>query len=106
MTAAMLKIKAFKSVKIETLNMISILNVIGLIILYLFMTNNVVMANYQKTVLQKSIDGLRMEIRTLNLELSDKRSIGFLEGAIQNLNLVVNDRIHYIKIVGPVAKNQ
>ncbi len=101
-----LNIKTFKNIKIETLNMVSILSVIGLIIVYLFMTNNVVMANYQKTMLQKNIDGLRMEIRTLNLELSDKRSISFLKGAIQNLNLVINDRIHYIKVAGPVAKNQ
>ena len=106
MTIATLNIKVFRNIKIETLNTVSILSVVGLIIFYLFMTNNVVMANYQKTVLQKSIDSLRMEIRTLNLELSDKRSIGFLERAIQNLNLVVNDRIHYIKVAGPVAKSQ
>ena len=106
MTIATLNIKVFRNIKIETLNTISILSVVGLAILYLFMANNVVMANYQKTMLQKSIDGLRMEIRTLNLELSDKRSIGFLEEAIKNLNFVVNDRIHYIKVAGPVAKNQ
>ena len=101
-----LNIKTLKNIKIKTLNTVSILSVIGLSIFYLFMTNNVVMANYQKTVLQKSIDGLRMEIRALNLELSDKRSIGFLKGAIRDLNLVINDRIHYIKIVGPVAKSR
>jgi len=64
------------------------------------------LANYQKTMLQKNIDNLRMEIRTLNLELSDKRSIGFLKKAVQDLNLVVNDQIQYVKIAGPVAKNQ
>lgn len=106
MTAAILKIKAFKSVKIETLNTISVLSIVVLTIFYLFMTNNVVMANYRKTMLQKNIDSLRMEIRTLNLELSDKRSIGFLKKAVQDLNLVVNDQIQYIKIAGPVAKNQ
>ena len=64
------------------------------------------MANYRKTSLQKYIDGLRMEIRTLNLELTDKRSIGFLKKAAQNLNLVVNESIQYVKISGPVAKNE
>ena len=106
MTEAILKIKAFKSVKIETLNTISILSIVALTVFYLFMTNSVVMANYQKTMLQKNIDNLRMEIRVLNLELSDKRSIGFLKKAAQDLNLVVNDQIQYVKIAGPVAKNQ
>ena len=106
MTAAILKIKAFKSIKIETLNTVLVLSVAALTVFYLFMTNSVVMANYQKTMLQKNIDNLRMEIRTLNLELSDKRSIGFLKKAAQDLNLVVNDQIQYVKIAGPVAKNQ
>jgi len=106
MTIAVLKIKAFKSIKIEMLNAISVLSIIALMIFYLFMTNNVVMTNYQKTLLQKNIDNLRMEIRVLNLELSDKRSIGFLKKAAQDLNLVVNDQIQYVKIAGPVAKNQ
>ena len=106
MTEAILKIKAFKSIKIETLNAILILSVAVLTIFYLFMINGVVLANYQKTMLQKNIDNLRMEIRILNLELSDKRSIGFLKKAAQDLNLVVNDQIQYVKIAGPVAKNQ
>jgi len=106
MTEAILKIKAFKNIRIETLNMISVLSIVALTIFYLFMTNNVVMANYQKTILQKNIDNLRMEIRTLNLELSDKRSIGFLKKAAQDLNLIVSDQIQYVKIAGPVAKNQ
>ena len=106
MTEAILKIKAFKSIKIETLNAILILSVAVLTIFYLFMINGVVLANYQKTMLQKNIDNLRMEIRILNLELSDKRSIGFLKKAVQDLNLVVNDQIQYVKIAGPVAKNQ
>ena len=83
-----------------------ILGVVALTILYLFMTNNVVMANYKKTTMQKAIDGLRMEIRTLNLELSEKRSIGFLKKAAQDLNLVASDQIQYVKIVGPVAKSR
>ncbi|MCX6813829.1 MAG: hypothetical protein NT078_01180 [Candidatus Azambacteria bacterium] len=106
MTEAILKIKAFKSVRIETLNTISILSIVALTVFYLFMTNNVVIANYRKTILQKNIDNLRMEIRTLNLELSDKRSIGFLKRMVQDLNFVVSDQIQYIKIAGPVAKSQ
>ena len=106
MTEAILKIRAFKTIKIETLNTILVLSVVALTVFYLFMTNSVVMANYQKTMLQKNIDNLRMEIRVLNLELSDKRSIGFLKKAAQELNLVVNDQIQYVKIAGPVAKNQ
>jgi len=106
MTEAILKIKAFKTIKIETLNTILVLSVVALTVFYLFMTNSVVMANYQKTMLQKNIDNLRMEIRVLNLVLSDKRSIGFLKKAAQELNLVVNDQIQYVKIAGPVAKNQ
>lgn len=106
MTAAMLKIRAFRSVKIEALNTVLFLSIITLIVFYLFMINNVVMANYQKIMLQKNIDNLRTEIRVLNLELSDKRSIGFLKKAAQDLNLVVNDQIQYVKIAGPVAKNQ
>lgn len=106
MTAVILKIKAFKSIKIEALNMVLVLSIAALTFFYLFMTNSVVMANYQKTMLQKNIDNLRMEIRVLNLELSDKRSIGFLKKAAQDLNLVVNDQIRYVKIAGPVAKSQ
>lgn len=106
MTEAILKLKAFKSVKIETLNTISILSIVALTIFYLFMTNNAAMANYRKTVLQKNIDNIRMEIRILNLELSDKRSIGFLKKAVQDLGLIVSDQIQYIKIAGSVAKNQ
>jgi len=106
MTKAALKIKAFKNIKIETLNAMAVLSIVALTIFYLFMINNVVMVNYQKTVLQKSIDNLRAGIRILNLELSDKRSIGFLKKAAQELNLVVNDQIQYVRIVGPVAKNQ
>lgn len=106
MTEAILKIKAFKNIKIEVLNTVLILSVAILTVFYLFMTNSVVMANYQKTMLQKNIDNLRMEIRVLNLELSDKRSIGFLKKAAQDLNLVVSDQIQYVKIAGPVAKNQ
>lgn len=106
MTEAVLKIKAFKTIKIKTLNAVSVLSVAVLTILYLFLTNNVVMANYQKTLLQKSIDGLRMEIRNLNLELSDKRSIGFLKKAAQDLNLINSDQVQYVKVAGPVAKNQ
>ncbi|MEK7578590.1 MAG: hypothetical protein AAB789_00715 [Patescibacteria group bacterium] len=106
MTEAILKIRAFKSIKIETLNAVSILSVVALTVFYLFLINSVVMANYQKVMLQKSIDNLRMGVRVLNLELSDKRSIGFLKKAAQDLNLVVNDQIQYVKIAGPVAKNQ
>lgn len=106
MTAAMLKIRAFRSVKIEALNIVLFLSIITLIVFYLFMINNVVMANYQKIMLQKNIDNLRTEIRVLNLELSDKRSVGFLKKAAQDLNLVINDQIQYVKIAGPVAKSQ
>ncbi len=105
MTAVILKIKAFKNIKIEALNMVLVLSIAALTFFYLFMTNSVVMANYQKTILQKNINNLRMEIRVLNLELSDKRSIGFLKKAALDLNLVVSDQIQYVKIAGPVAKN-
>ncbi|MBI2634951.1 MAG: hypothetical protein HYW79_00140 [Parcubacteria group bacterium] len=119
MTEAVLKIKnlvlarerrsftiaAFKSMKMETLNTAMILSIIALIVFYLFMANNVAMANYGKTVLQKDIEGLRMEIRNLNLELTNKRSVGFLMKAAQDLGLVINEGIQYIKIIGPVAKN-
>lgn len=106
MTEAIFKIKAFKNVKIEALNAVLVLGIVVLTVFYLFMTNNVVMANYRKTMLQKNIDNLRNEIRAFNLELSDKRSIGFLKKAAQDFNLVVNDQIQYIKIAGPVAKSQ
>jgi len=101
-----LNIKTFKKIKIETLNKVSILSVIGLTIFYLFMANGVVMTNYQKTLLQKNVNNLQMEIRALNLELSDKRSIGFLQKAVQDLNLVASDQVQYIMVAGPVAKNQ
>ena len=96
----------YKNTKIEQLNIFALLTAAILIIIYLFIANNAAMANYRKTSLQKYIDGLRMEIRTLNLELTDKRSIGFLKKAAKNLNLVVNESIQYVKISGPVAKNQ
>lgn len=104
MTEAILKIR--KNIKVEQLNIFAILAAAGLIVIYLFVANNAASANYRKTSLQKHIDELRMEIRTLNLELTDKRSIGFLKKAVQGLNLVVNEGIQYIKIAGPVAKNQ
>lgn len=100
------KIKALENITIEKLNMISVLGVAVLTVFYLFMINNVTMASYQKVVLQKKIENLRTEIRTLNLGLSDKRSIGFLKSAIQDLGLVVNDQIQYIEMIGAVAKNQ
>ena len=103
MTEAILKIR--KNIKIEQLNILALLAAAVLIVAYLLSANNAAMANYRKTSLQKYIDGLRMEIRTLNLELTDKRSIGFLKKAAQDLNLVVNESIQYVKISGPVAKN-
>lgn len=96
----------YKNIKIEQLNMLAILSFAVLVVVYLFMTNNVAIANYKKVTLQKNIENLRTEIKTLNLELSEKRSIGFLKKAAQGLNLVVNESIQYIKISGPVAKNQ
>lgn len=96
----------YKDLKIERLNILAILGAVSLVIFYLFIINNVAMANYRKTALQKSIDNLRTEIKIINLELSDKRSIGFLKKAVQNFNLVVNESIQYIKIAGSVAKNQ
>ncbi len=96
----------YKNTQIEQLNIFALLTAAVLIIVYLFIANNAAMANYRKTSLQKYIDGLRIEIRTLNLELADKRSIGFLKKAAQNLNLMVNESIQYIKISGPVAKNK
>ena len=95
----------YKNAEMEQLNIFALLTAAALIIAYLFVANNAAMANYQKTTLQKHIDGLRMETRTLNLELADKRSIGFLKKAAQDLNLVVNKSIQYVKISGPVAKN-
>ncbi|MBU2578392.1 hypothetical protein KKA69_06260 [Patescibacteria group bacterium] len=106
MTRTILKIEAFRNLSVKSLNAIFGLGIVVLAVLYLFMVNNVSMANYQKTALQKNIDNLRMEIRAINLELSDKRSVGFLEKAARDLNLVVNDQIQYVKIAGPVAKNQ
>lgn len=103
MTEAIFKIR--KNITTEQLNIFALLAAAVLIVAYLFSANNAAMANYRKTSLQKYIDGLRMEIRTLNLELTDKRSIGFLKKAAQDLNLVVNESIQYVKISGPVAKN-
>lgn len=95
----------YKNVKIELLNAIALSVVAILTVVYLFMANNTAMANYQKTILTKNINSIRMEIRAFNLELTDKRSISFLKKASQDLNLVVSDSIQYIKIAGPVAKN-
>ena len=95
----------YKDLKIERLNALALLSFAALIMAYLFITNNVAMANFKKTTLQKNIESLRTEIKILNLELSEKRSIGFLKKAAGKLNLVVNENIQYIKITGPVAKN-
>lgn len=75
------------------------------IITYLVLSNNVATANYRKVILQKHIDTLRTEIKNLNLDLVEKRSIGFLKKSTQNLNMVVSESIQYIKVAGPVAKN-
>ncbi|MBI4920026.1 hypothetical protein HY838_01930 [Candidatus Azambacteria bacterium] len=106
MNRAALKIQAFENLKLESLNTIFGLSVIGLAVFYLFAINSVVVANYQKTVLQKTVDNLKIEIRSLNLNLSEKRSIGFLEKAAKNMNLVANDKIQYVQVSGSVAKSQ
>ena len=103
MTEAIIKIK---NIKAEKLNILALLTFTALIVAYLFITNNIAIANYKKNTLQKNIENLRTEIKILNLELSEKRSIGFLKKAIQGFNLVVNDGIQYIKVAGPVAKNE
>lgn len=107
MTEKVLKVKnLIWKTRVETLNVAAIIGVTALTIFYLFMANNVAMENYRKTILQKNIDNLRTEIHNLNLELTSKRSIGFLKKAAAGLNLVINESIQYIKITGPVAKNQ
>lgn len=98
-----LALAALRKTKIETLNALMMLGIVMLVVLYFFTTNNVAMANYSKTSLQKSVESLRIEIHNLNLELTDKRSIGFLKKAAEDLNLVVNESIQYIKVAGPVA---
>lgn len=98
-------ISALKSLKIEILNIAMILSIFALMVFYMFISNNVAMYSYSKVILQKNIDNLRIEIRNLNLELTNKRNIGFLMKAAQDLKLVVNEGIQYIKIAGPVAKN-
>lgn len=98
------EIKILKNAKIEYLNMIMVLALAALTGFYMFMANNIVMVNYQKVLLQKNIDGLKMEIRNFNLELTDKRSVGFLKKTAQEIGLVINENIQYIKISGPVAK--
>lgn len=95
----------YKNLTVEQINIFSVLSVAIFVITYLALSNNVATANYKKVILQKHIDTLITEIKNLNLELVDKRSIGFLKKSAQNLNLVVNESIQYIKIVGPVAKN-
>lgn len=96
----------FKNANIEQLNILALLAGAALIIIYLFIANNAATANYRKTSMQKYIDGLRVDIRTINLELADKRSIGFLKKSAERFNLVINESIQYIKISGPVAKNE
>jgi len=106
MTESLMKIKVLKNIKIETLNKIAILSVACLVLFYLFIVNNIVLANYRQNMIQKNIDGIRTEIRNLNLKLSEKRSVGFLKQAVQNLGLVINDQIQYVKVAGPMAKNR
>ncbi len=96
----------YKNATIEQLNIFALITAAALIAAYLFIANNAATANYQKTSMQKYIDGLRVDIRTLNLELADKRSIGFLKKSAEIFNLVINESIQYIKISGPVAKNE
>lgn len=98
------EVKVLKNTKIEYLNTVMIFALAALTGFYIFMANNVVMANYQKILLQKNIDGLKTEIMNFNLELTDKRSISFLKKAAQEIGLVINESIQYIKISGPVAK--
>lgn len=95
----------YKNITIEQLNIYALFVVVFLAIVYLFLANDVAMTNYNKSILQKRIGEIITDIRNLNLELADKRSIGFLEKSAKNLNMVVNESIQYIKIAGPVAKN-
>ena len=97
--------KNIRSIEVEKFNIFALFCVAALIVTYIIVVNGVAIENYKKTALQKHIDSLRMEIKTLNLELADKRSIGFLKKAAERLNLVVGENIQYIKITGPVAKN-
>lgn len=94
----------YKNITIEQLNIASLLAVSILVIVYLFLSDNVATANFRKITLQKNINNLMMEIKNLNFELADKRSIGFLKKSAKELNLVVNESIQYIKVTGPVAK--
>lgn len=95
----------YKNLTIEQINVISFLGVAVLTLFYLLLSNNVATVNYKKIILQKKIDNLRTEIKNLNLELVNKRSIGFLKKSAQDLNLVVSENIQYIKVAGLVAKN-
>mgnify|MGYP001557780377 CR=1 FL=1 len=117
MTEAILKMKkiirakrggfsvaAARKMKIETLNIALIIGIAALAVTYLVSASSVATASYRESVLEKIIDGIKMEIMNINLELSEKRSIGFLKKAAAELNLVVSESIQYIKIVGPVAK--
>jgi len=100
-------IKTFdKNITIEQINIFLLLGAAILVMAFLILSNSVATANYKKTTLQKHIDSLRTEIKNLNLELTEKRNIGFLKKSAQNLNLVISENIQYIKVAGPVAKNQ
>lgn len=100
----MIKI-SYKNIGIEKLNLITLFTVAALLLIYLFEVNSVSVANYKKILLIKNIEELRMEIRSINVELIGKRSIGFLQKSVSGLNLVANDNVQYIKVAGPVAKN-
>lgn len=96
--------KFYKNLTIEQLNIAFLLLVLILVFVYLFLSNNVATANFRKATLQKNINNLMMEIKNLNFELAEKRSISFLKKSAQGLNLVVNESIQYIKVTGTVAK--
>ncbi len=93
----------FANWRIESLNAAAMVAVAVLAALYLVAINSVVVANYQKTAIQKNIDALRADVRSLNVNLSEKRSIGFLQQAAKDLNLVANDQVQYVKAASEVS---
>ncbi len=98
-------IGVFPNVRIEILNFALVLGIVIFTALYLFMSNNVVMTGYRAKSLERSIDNLKTDIQILNLELTNKRGIGFLEKAVKDFGFVISDSIKYIKVAGSVAKN-
>jgi len=69
-----------------------------LTVVYLSQANKVVAKNFELRATQKAFEQKQVEIQSLTVSLMQSRSLGNLESAAKNLNLVAVDKMNYLKV--------